>query len=161
MAHPAERRLARVVADAEWLTARLPKVLAALAATTPDGRGQGAGDGGRSPGAVADPTGEAVASGQRSRDQYALIDALSAELLGVMSLFVREVESVVDPGVDTEKEWSLHRCSGGEGEWADPTCTRLAVRLVEVARARKIPLCWACRKRLQRWQARADQQVSA
>lgn len=158
MTHPAERRLERVLADGEWLRSLLPKALRALATTTPDGY-PGGGDAGRSTD-VANPTASAAVAGFDQRRRYAEIDALSAELTGVMAELVRKVEGVPDPGVDTEKLWSQHRCCGGEGDWADPTCSALAVRNTEVARGRKLPLCWACIKRRQRWLVSQDGRAS-
>lgn len=149
MTHPAERRIARVAVDVEWLQDRLPKALGALAALTPDGLSGGVE--GRSAGA-SDPTAQAYIGGEHYRSAYLRIDSLAAEFAGLCAQLVAEVESVRDLGVDTELEWQRHRCTGGTGDWADPTCTRIAVRNVNVGGGLQLPLCWACLKRRQRWE---------
>ena len=157
--HPAERRMARAAADVEWLRAYLPRALATLAALTPDGHGSGGTDGpcaayaddGTRPG----PTAAAALGGLTVRDAYIQIDSLVLEAAGVLSQLVTAVEAVPDLGVDTEALWRQHRCSGGEGEWADLTCVRIAVRNQTVTSGQMLPLCWACLKRFQRWRQRA------
>lgn len=178
MPHPAERRLGHLLGNATWLQGQLPRVLGILASVTRDGYPTGhMGDGGASSSSthranatdddggsdtVSRPTENALVAGDRWREQYATIDRLAAEADVVVTRLADAVESVKDPGVDTQKLWSQHRCSGGEGDWANPACTSVAVRSEQstVAEAR-LPLCWACRKRRQRWLRQQEIEQSA
>lgn len=152
-----ERRLARAAADIEWLRSQIPRTLAALAAETPTGWPNNQ-EGGHS-GGHSDRTGNSAVHGLPSRQRHADIEALTVEATGLIAMLVKSVEGVADPGVDTEAEWRHHRCSGGEGEWADPFCTNLAVRTEDVA-GRRLPLCWACRKRRQRYDRNLERETA-
>lgn len=152
--HAAERRLRRITEDAAWLTTALPKALAALSATTPTGWPTGGDNNGIGGGSDhADPTQGATLGGTCNREHYQRIDSLAAEAAGLIAQLCDEVQKVKDPGVDTEAEWNRHRCSGGTGDWADPTCTRLAVRTERIDGVAH-DLCWACIKRHQRSRAK-------
>lgn len=149
MNHRATRRLDATTIDLASIRAELPRALDALTLVTADGYPTGGGNG-RS-GDIARPTEQAACQGEHNRQRYLELDALTAELQGLAGLLLAAIRDIPDTATDTEYEAALARCSGGVDDWADPTCKRNAVLNVGVGRGRRIPLCWACRKRWQRW----------
>lgn len=137
MTHPAIRRIGAMQTELMWLARNLPVRLDHLSNRTPDGWPAGT-LGGSGGGGVARPTESAVIAGLESRQHYSRIDGLAAEAMGLLQMLVAEVQAVhVD--VDTTTAARQARCSGGEGEWQDPACTRNAIT--------RDGLCDACRQR--------------
>jgi hypothetical protein len=148
--HPAERRLAQVAREVAWLQSQLPKAFKnlGLLAQSPAGAAEVHTSGGD----VADPTANSVAARMVVVAKAEQIDSLAAELDGVTAELVRAVRAVPNVALDTSREAEALRCSGGEGEWENPLCTRLAVRTVpsEVRRPERIEVCWSCYSRYRR-----------
>lgn len=158
--HRAEQRVAQVVRDLAHIQRRLPKALSDLAAMTPDGWGTGTND--RTSGGGGEQWGLARSTitdqALEYRELYQRIDSLAAELAGITNELLQAVDDVPDLGVDTAADAARLRCSGGEGDWADPTCTRIMVTTVEsdLQRGTRLPVCDTCRKRRQRHQWRLE-----
>ena len=144
MSHPAERRVAQAVRDLAWVQSNLPRALSAIAAQTPTGWPAGGGGTTRGDTHSGGPTANAAVSGLELRDRYARIDSLALEAAGIIRQLADELESVPDIA-GTESTAKAIRCTGGEGDWGDPTCTENAVRP---------GLCWRCLKRKQRFEER-------
>lgn len=150
MTHPAQRRLDTIDTDIRWLrTGALHRALTNLTLTTPDGWPPG---GTRDGGRGTDPWAgvpNAAFAGLANRTRYLEIDALTAELHGIVNQLVAAVRAIGDPDTDTDREWRQQRCLGGTGDWAKPECTGNVVRRV-LHEGQRLPLCWACIKRGQR-----------
>jgi hypothetical protein len=150
MSHPAERRVAQAVRDLAWVQSNLGRVLGALSALTPTGWSNGAGGATRGDTHSGGPTANAAVNGIELRDRYARIDSLAVEVTGLIRQLADELENVPDIA-GTEAAVKAARCTGGDGEWADPTCTELEARP---------GLCWRCLKRKQRWETRQQEEAS-
>lgn len=135
------RHVADIATDVAWLTRHMPHVLATLAAVTPDGWPAST-LGGSGGSGVGRPTEAAAVAGLDPRTQHATIAGLAAEARGVVAQLVAAVQAV-RVEVDTSAAQRQARCTGGEGEWADPACTRNAVT--------RDGLCDACRQRRDHW----------
>lgn len=154
MMHLAERRLARMAADIDWLRVRLPLVLAALETTAGDGYAGGSGErtSGSSHGSVVES-----AATDSSRARFDDLDARTAEAAGVV-VELTEVVKRLPVSVDARLKHSAAaealraRCTGGEGAWADPHCPNLAVRETKSDEIRGVTLdlCWTCISRRRR-----------
>ena len=143
MSHAAQRRVAQAARDLSWVEANLSRVLSALAAQTPTGWPAGGADGGRSDTHRGGPTANAAVAGLDMRERYRRIDLLALHVKDTVRMLADELESVRDLA-GTDDAVRAARCTGGEGEWADPTCSRLAVYA---------GICDACRQRRKRWRA--------
>lgn len=164
MTHPAERRLNRIATDIGWLQARLPDALAALELIVATGYPAGRGDG---RGGSTNTSVEAAVT-HPARDQADQLDALTASLAGQVTELVDHVKRLptrLDPRLKNlaASEALRARCSGGEGEWADPHCANLEIRTIESDQIQGVRLgvCWSCIKRRQRWSQRHDEQATA
>ena len=144
MTHPAQRRVAQAGRDLSWVEANLGRVLSALAAQTPTGWPAGGTEGGRSDTHRGGPTANAAVAGIDMRERYRRIDLLALHVKDTVRMLADEVESVREIAGTEEAEQRAARCSGGEGEWADPTCQRYAVQA---------GLCHACIKRRTRYRS--------
>ena len=146
------RTLAQVERDLALARRRIPGAIAALSATTPTGWPASSRPADGSNGTdVARPTENAALAGLRQRALYSEITEL---VMFVHQKMKQLVDIVADVAVDTDvsKEAERIRCSGGEGEWADLTCTRNSVRtMASEVSGQRIPVCWACLGRRRRW----------
>lgn len=141
MTHQPIRHVADMATDVAWLARNMPTVLAVLSRDTPDGWPAGTLGGGGGSG-VSMPTEAAAIAGLYTRTQYATIAGLASEARGLVAQLVAAVQDV-SVEVDTSAAQRQSRCTGGEGEWADPSCTRNAVT--------RDGLCDACRQRRDYW----------
>lgn len=151
MASLIQQRLRSAAFDIQWAEQHIAATIAKLLAQTPDGyptSGEGRGAG------VSDPTSGAAAAGERARMKHARLDLLTMHIYGLVGELVQEIRTTSDPGTDTTAEASRARCSGGTGDWADPTCERNAVKTYRITGV-EYDLCDACRQRYHRDQRRA------
>lgn len=148
----AERDVAAAIRYLSLAVGRLPKALANLVLLTPDGY-PGGGSEATSGGEEPDPTCDAVVAGLAMRELHGRIVSLAAEAKGIATELEAAIALVPDVAVDTASDAARLRCSGGEGDWADVTCTRIAVRNIEslVQGGQRVPLCWSCISRRRRW----------
>ena len=163
MTHPAERRLARIATDIGWAQQRVPDVRAALEILAPVGYPAGRGDG---RGGATSTSVEAAAIDHPARQAAEELDARAAELAGHVTEFINHLKHMptrIDPRLkhNAAAEAQRARCTGGEGDWADPDCDRLEVKTVpsEEIRGTRLGVCWTCNSRRTRYlaQARIDE----
>ena len=126
MTHRPLVHLSEARSEIAWLERHAPLVLDHLARITPSGGPTSTLGGGSGGGDVSRPTELAAIAGLEARDRHDRIAGLAAEALGALRLLVAEVRAV-PVEVDTVAETSRIRCTGGAGEWADPSCSRNAV----------------------------------
>lgn len=158
MTTQAERHVADAVRLLSSTLSRLPKALKHLALLTPDGWPGGSTSDPVTGGGEHEPTANAAIAGLVTRELHGRITSLAAEVRGIASELDDAIGRVPDVAVDTQSDAAKLRCSGGEGDWADATCTRLMVTTVEseLQRGTRIPVCDTCRKRRQRHQWRLE-----
>lgn len=164
MTHPAERRLARIATDIAWLQARVPLALTALETVAATGYPTSS-SGTTSGGDTARPT--ETAATDHARQKAERLDARTAELAGLVTEFVDDLKRMpasIDPRLkhNAAAEALRARCSGGEGDWADPHCPNLEIRTIESddIQGVRIGVCWSCITRRRRWYERNDQQAT-
>lgn len=164
MAHPAERRLARIATDIGWAQVRTTATLAALETIAATGY---PGGGGQRVGGTRENTSVENAVLHKAREQVDELDARTAEVAGVVSDFVNYLKGLpaaVDPRLkfSAAAEALRARCTGGEGDWSDPHCANLEVRTIdsEEIGGVRIGVCWTCLSRRRRWRERQDEQAS-
>jgi hypothetical protein len=164
MTHPATRRLNRIHTDIQWLQTIIPLVLDALTITAPTGYPAGPGDG---RGGSTSTSVETAAITHHAREATDQLDALTASLAGQVTELVNHVKHLprtIDPRLRhaAATEAARARCTGGEGDWADPHCPNLEVRTIESDHIHgiRIGLCWTCLSRRRRWHEHQDQAAS-